>query len=119
VTDRIFSFGTLQQAEVQTALFGRTLSMRPDALGGHTVGRVRITSESAIAASGSDVHPGLIRTGDAVDRVVGSLLEVSAEELERADRYEETDFARAKVTTESGHAAWVYYPRDRAAVIRD
>jgi hypothetical protein len=42
----LFSYGTLQQENVQLANFGRTLSGTKDALKKYTVGEVRITDKS-------------------------------------------------------------------------
>ena len=61
-----------------------------------------------IATSGSDEHPVLLRSNDVGERVEGSLLVLSPEELEAADRYEVDDYVRTEVVTASGATAWVY-----------
>lgn len=104
----LFSYGTLQQPEVQQATFGRRLDARPDAVTGFRVGFVKITDADVIATSGSDEHPVLLRSDDVGDRVEGSLLVLSPEELEAADRYEVDDYIRTEVVTASGASAWVY-----------
>ena len=104
----LFSYGTLQQPEVQQATFGRRLDGRPDAVTGFRVEFLKITDDDVIATSGSDEHPVLLRSNDVGERVEGSLLVLSPEELEAADRYEVDDYVRTEVVTASGATAWVY-----------
>jgi gamma-glutamylcyclotransferase (GGCT)/AIG2-like uncharacterized protein YtfP len=104
----LFSYGTLQQPGVQQATFGRRLDGRPDAVTGFRVEFLKITDADVIAASGSDEHPVLLRSDDPGARVEGSLLPLSPEELEAADRYEVDDYVRIEVVTASGATAWVY-----------
>lgn len=107
-TVRLFSYGTLRQAEVQRATFGRLLETVADALPGHRAGWVRITDPAVIAASGSDRHPIVERTGDPADVVDGSVLTLTAEELAAADLYEVDDYRRHRVRLGSGGHAWTY-----------
>ncbi len=104
----LFSYGTLQQPEVQDATFGRRLDSRPDAVTGFRVELLKITDDDVIATSGSDEHPVLRRCDDPDERVEGSLLLLSTQELEAADRYEVDDYSRIAVVTASGATAWVY-----------
>ena len=108
MTEYLFSYGTLQLAAVQKANFGRTLSIRPDALPGFRVELITITDRDVIEVSGSDEHPILRRTGDAADIVEGSVLELTPDELLKADAYEVDDYRRIEVTLVSGLRAWVY-----------
>lgn len=103
----LFSYGTLRQAEVQRALFGREVACVVDALAGFRLARVRITDPAVIATSGSDEHPMLVR-GDADDRIEGAALRLSAAELAAADAYEVDDYVRVAVTLASGRAAFAY-----------
>jgi gamma-glutamylcyclotransferase (GGCT)/AIG2-like uncharacterized protein YtfP len=116
VTETLFSFGTLQQENVQRELFGRSVPTTPDVLTGHRVGRLTILDPEVIVTSGSDVHPALVATGSAEDVVPGSVLEVTAEELAAADHYERVSYVRAEVTLASGRTAWVYLPRNTSDV---
>ena len=111
----LFSYGTLQQPEVQQATFGRRLECRPDAVTGFRVELLRITDDHVIATSGSDEHPVLLRSEEAGDRVEGSLLVLTPEELEAADRYEVDDYVRTEVVTASGATAWAYVFRGEPA----
>jgi gamma-glutamylcyclotransferase (GGCT)/AIG2-like uncharacterized protein YtfP len=54
------------------------------------------------------VHPILIYTGDAADRVEGMVFDITPDELARADEYEVADYKRVSANLISGAAAWVY-----------
>jgi len=108
----LFSYGTLRQAEVQQAVFGRALETHKDSLIGFELGTVTITDPFVIAKSGSDRHPILMRT-DSGNAIAGSALSVNAKDLEAADRYEAADYERVQVALASGRQAFVYVQRDR------
>ena len=104
----LFSYGTLQQDDVQRATFGRLLSGRADVLPGFTQDLVAIDDPQVVATSGKTHHPILKHSGAVEDRVAGSVFEISDEELAQADRYEVAAYRRVAVTLASGIAAWVY-----------
>lgn len=104
----LFSYGTLQQEEVQTSTFGRRLIGVPDSLVGFILAELKIEDENVIAKSGKEFHPIARRTGAFNHRVPGTVFEVSMEELEDADRYEVSDYTRIETTLASGKSAWVY-----------
>lgn len=104
----LFSYGTLQQHDVQLTNFGRVLDGQPDSLPGHRLTTVKITDAQVIALSGSDEHPMLVPSADPQDIVSGSALALTPSELLAADAYEVDDCARARVTLTSGRSAWVY-----------
>ena len=108
----LFSYGTLRQAEVQQAVFGRVLETHGDSLIGFELGTVTITDPFVIEKSGSDRHPILVRT-DSGQPIAGSALSVTAKDLEAADRYEAADYERVQVALASGRQAFVYVQRDR------
>ena len=105
--ERLFSYGTLQQPDVQQALFGRPVPTIVDTLPGFRLETVRITDPVVIATSGSDEHP-LLRRGGADDSVAGVFLELTTDELRAADAYEVDDYTRIPVILGSGARAWVY-----------
>jgi len=107
VSERLFSYGTLQQDEVQQASFGRPLKGAPDALVGWKQEMVEITDPDVLAKSGKRFHP-IAMQGDAQDRVLGMVFEITAEELAAADRYEVSDYKRVSAKLASGLTAWVY-----------
>jgi gamma-glutamylcyclotransferase (GGCT)/AIG2-like uncharacterized protein YtfP len=103
----LFSYGTLQQDEVQMAQFGRRLHGTPDALVGWRAQMVEITDPDVLAKSGKRFHP-IVGPGSASDRVPGTVFEISVEELAAADRYEVADYKRVAAPLASGRTAWVY-----------
>jgi gamma-glutamylcyclotransferase (GGCT)/AIG2-like uncharacterized protein YtfP len=103
----LFSYGTLQQAGVQMASFGRLLKGTPDALPGWKREMVEITDVEIFAKSGERFHP-IVVPGDAADEVPGMVFEISEQELASADRYEVADYKRVAVRLKSGLDAWAY-----------
>lgn len=104
----LFSYGTLQQKEVQIANFGRELVGTKDILQGYVVGEIEITDERVLRESGKAIHPILRFTGDLADEVSGTLFEITEEELARADDYEVDDYVRTLATLKSGNKSWIY-----------
>ncbi len=104
----LFSYGTLQQEEVQQSTFGRLLTGRADALVGYSQSLLRIDDDAVVATSGLSHHPIVRFSGDAEDRVAGTVFEISEAELARADRYEVSDYQRVLAPLASGEQAWVY-----------
>jgi gamma-glutamylcyclotransferase (GGCT)/AIG2-like uncharacterized protein YtfP len=111
-SELLFSYGTLQQREVQLANFGRELDGRPDSMPGYRLDYVAITDPVVIEQSGSDRHPIVRYTGSPDDAVAGSVFSISAAELLAADDYEVDDYARVAVLLASGLMAWVYVAAD-------
>ena len=108
MTELLFSYGTLQQPEVQRATFGRELPGRHDAIVGYDLDYVTITDPRVITTSGSDRHP-ILRPIDRADaHVDGMVFEISETELAAADEYEVNDYRRIAVPLASGATAWVY-----------
>jgi hypothetical protein len=91
VSERLFSYGTLQQDDVQLASFGRLLAGKADALPGWRQAMVEITDDEVIAKSGKTHHP-IVLPGRRDDRVTGTVFEITAQELAAADRYEVADY---------------------------
>lgn len=108
----LFSYGTLRQANVQQATFGRLLEGRPDALTGYALSPMTITDPHVIATSGAAVHTIARPTGDPADRIEGLVFQVTAAELGAADRYESGPIRRIPVRLASGADAFVYVAAD-------
>ena len=104
----LFSYGTLQQNDVQMETFGRLLSGEPDALCGYRRGMIRITDPKVLAASGEERHPIVEPSADPADLVSGMVFEITATELDAADAYETSDYRRVELGLKSGRKAWVY-----------
>lgn len=106
--EKLFSYGTLQQEEVQLATFGRKLTGAQDALLGYKRSMVEITDPEVLATSGKKFHPIVTSTNNPQEAVEGTVFDVTHKEILQADRYEVNDYKRINVQLRSGCAAWVY-----------
>lgn len=104
----LFSYGTLQLADVQMAQFGRLLEGSEDALPGYAQTLVEITDPDVIAKSGQRFHPIVTETGNPADGIAGMVFAITEAELAAADEYEVDDYRRVLVQLASGRDAWVY-----------
>ena len=94
---RLFSYGTLQQEDVQWSTFGRLLEGQRDELPGF---------EASVSAA---QHANVLFTGSVDRRVAGTVFEITDAELAAADEYEQrAKYTRIAVTLASGKQAWVY-----------
>lgn len=93
----LFSYGTLQQPDVQMSTLGRRLAGHPDALPGYSLGTVPAG------------HSNVVLSDDDRSRVTGTVFEVTDAELARADAFEQQfSYSRIAVRLASGREAWVY-----------
>jgi gamma-glutamylcyclotransferase (GGCT)/AIG2-like uncharacterized protein YtfP len=97
VMESLFTYGTLRDPQVQSAVFGRVVQGVPDTLIGYR--------KSEIIVDGV-IHA--IAIADAAEALPGQLIEVTPEELVEIDRYEGEDYRRIQVRLRSGRMAWVY-----------
>lgn len=104
----LFSYGTLQQRNVQIANFGRELKGHTDSLPQFVLGDIVITDERVIRESGKSIHQILEFTGNSQDEVTGTVFEITTEELHQADDYEVDDYKRVSATLKSGTTCWIY-----------
>lgn len=104
----LFTYGTLQDAEVQLDTFGHLVAGEPDALPGYTVDYVEVEDPRVTEVSGLSVHPIVRATGNDLDKVTGLVLHLTSDELDAADEYEVSLYRRVAVTLASGREAWVY-----------
>lgn len=93
---KIFTYGTLQEPEVQIDTIGRTMDGKHDALSGYKKSSITIKNI---------VYPILIPGNEKIDGIV---YDVTDEELKKLDIFETTIYRRVEVTLESGTKAWVY-----------
>jgi hypothetical protein len=107
-TELLFSYGTLQNPQVQLDTFGRLLDAEDDVLPGYTVDYAEIEDQRVVDLSQQSVHPIVRATGNPLDKVVGKTLRVTADELDAADEYEVALYRRVSVVLASGRRAWVY-----------
>ena len=108
----LFSYGTLQQESVQLATFGRRLNGRRDELVGFALSTQRVEDPAFVAASGKADHAIVHFTGRSDDRVAGTVLDVTDEELAMSDAYEPAGWERLSGMVVSGARVWVYGRRD-------
>ena len=113
----LFSYGTLQLAEVQHATYGRLLAGKPDALMGYRLEPLVISSSDVVEISGLAVHTIARRTGDPSDVIAGVVFRLSAAEVEATDLYETDAYARVEVRIASGARAFVYVGPDLDSVV--
>lgn len=105
--NRVFSYGTLRQSDVQQELYGRQVPTVADSLPGWRLDWLTITDEQVIKVSGSNRHP-VLRKGTITDSVEGAYLELTFDELAATDNYEVDDYIRIEATLASGNLAFVY-----------
>jgi len=104
----LFSYGTLRQADVQMANYGRVLDGDSDELHGYRLTPVEITNPEVVKVSGLAVHTIATATGDPEDRIEGMVFRLTEAELAATDAYETDAYARIEVALESGRLAWAY-----------
>lgn len=100
-THYLFTYGTLQNKEVQLGVFSRPLIGFEDELTQHVI------SEEKVAG----LYPTLQHTGKETDSIKGQVYTLSNEELIKADRYEGEAYNRFQIKLSSGKNAWVYSAR--------
>jgi gamma-glutamylcyclotransferase (GGCT)/AIG2-like uncharacterized protein YtfP len=105
---KLFSYGTLQQEDVQLATCGRRLQGAADALVGYRQSMVAIDDPEVVRTSGKTHHPIVAFTGQGEDRVAGAVFELTDAELAHADAYEVAAYVRVEAPLASGLEAWVY-----------
>ena len=69
---------------------------------------VGIDDPQIVALSGAAVHPILVHTGNKQDTVEGVVMDISDDDLKRADDYEVSSYQRVEAPLASGGNAWVY-----------
>ena len=104
----LFSYGTLQQDDVQLSTFGRLLTGEADALVGYAQTMVKIEDAAVVAKSGKTHHPIVAPSGRDADRVSGMAFQITEAELAAADAYEVDVYRRVLAPLASGRRAWVY-----------
>ena len=105
----LFSYGSLQQENVQLSTFGRRLNGQRDELPRFEQTSVRIHDPQVIAAIGTTHHANVRFNGDDNSRVPGMAFEITDAELDSVDEYEAYFFyKRIAAMLASGREAWVY-----------
>lgn len=94
----LFSYGTLQDLQVQEQIFGRLLKGKRDSALGFK------KMENAVYGR----YPLVINTNNPEDKVAGMAYEMDQADLKKADIYETSAYKRQKFPLESGDEAWIY-----------
>ena len=97
--ENLFIYGNLKKPEIQKKVFGRVAESSEDSLKGYKKSQIEIEGE---------IFPILINSKNPWDFVVGSVIEVTGDELKKIDRYEGEEYKRKKVILSSGKESWVY-----------
>jgi hypothetical protein len=104
----LFSYGTLQQEDVQLATFGR-LTGQKDELLKFEPSFVRIEDPHVVATTGKTHHANATFNGNTDSRVPGMVFEITDAELASVDEYEVAFlYTRVVAMLASGRQAWVY-----------
>ncbi len=97
IMELLFVYGTLQDPQVQTRVFGRIVAGVADALDGYRKAEITI---------GGSRYP--VARLDGASTISGRILEVTPEELVAIDHYEGSEYRRLRVALRSGVETWVY-----------
>lgn len=105
----VFSYGSLQEENVQLSTFGRRLDGQRDELLRFEPASVRIEDPQVVARSGKTHHANVTFNGNDGSRVPGMVFEITEAELASVDEYELGFFYKRVVAMlASGRQAWVY-----------
>lgn len=105
----LFSYGTLQEENVQLSTFGRRLNGQRDELPGFEPALVRIEDPQVVTALGRTHHANVRFNGNDDSRVPGMVFEITDAELASVDEYEVGFFyKRVAARLASGRQVWVY-----------
>ena len=99
-TQLLFSYGTLQEPEIQEKVLNRRLKGTKATLLGYKKYEKRMMNK----------YPIIVRSDDAGAMVSGILYKVSNYELYKIDLYESLAYTRIQATLKSSVKAWVYIP---------
>ncbi|MDO6803594.1 gamma-glutamylcyclotransferase family protein [Wenyingzhuangia sp. 1_MG-2023] len=95
---KVFTYGTLQNKEIQMELFGRILTGKSDQL---------IGFKKEIIILGTNSYP-ILKLGDETSIIDGICYEMTNEDLKICDIYEGKEYQRILITLASKQKAWVY-----------
>jgi gamma-glutamylcyclotransferase (GGCT)/AIG2-like uncharacterized protein YtfP len=104
----LFSYGTLQNQEIQKELFGRVLQGSRDSLKGYRASTIEIKDASIPSKGEPQTYLIALPSPNEQDKIEGVAFELTEQELLIADNYETEAYKRVQVVLESGKQAWVY-----------
>lgn len=104
----LFSYGTLQQENVQISTFGRVLDGEKAKICGFKLNEVEISDYEVISKSGKNIHKIMVNSQNEEDFVEGTIYSITKSELRIADDYEVNDYKRVQLITDNGKNVWAY-----------
>jgi gamma-glutamylcyclotransferase (GGCT)/AIG2-like uncharacterized protein YtfP len=99
----LFTYGSLQQKDVQESLFGKVLNGTPEKLIGYALEKISIEEEFGVVS-----YPIIVETNKETDFIDGIVYEITEKELNQADLYEGMHYKRVEVLLHSNQKAWAY-----------
>lgn len=94
--ERLFTYGTLQEASIQLRLFGRVIEGRAAVMRGYKRAQIRLGEVYFVAVPAEN------------EEIAGQVLELSPEELHRCDVYEGAAYLRERGHLSDGSLVWIY-----------
>jgi gamma-glutamylcyclotransferase (GGCT)/AIG2-like uncharacterized protein YtfP len=103
---KLFTYGTLQNEDIQESLFGRILQGTPETLIGYTLKEIQIEEEFGLVH-----YPIITETHQPEDNISGIVYEITTNDLHQADLYEGLHYKRVEVHLQSNEKVWAYSTR--------
>jgi gamma-glutamylcyclotransferase (GGCT)/AIG2-like uncharacterized protein YtfP len=100
---KLFTYGTLQNDDIQETIFGRHLQGTPETLIGYVIKEIQIEEEFGIV-----YYPIIMETNNPEDTINGIVYEINSNDLRQADLYEGLHYKRVEVHLQSNEKAWAY-----------
>lgn len=94
----LFTYGTIQNIEIQKNIFGRELTGVTDSLAGYKISLKKVYGKYSV----------ITPTENRSDILEGTVYEVSKGDLKKVDEYEGEMYMRIEVYLASGKKAWVF-----------
>jgi gamma-glutamylcyclotransferase (GGCT)/AIG2-like uncharacterized protein YtfP len=101
--EKLFAYGSLQNEDIQTDLFGRILEGTPEKLIGYIVKNIQIEEEFGLV-----YYPIITETHKPEDTINGMVYAITTKELHQSDLYEGLHYKRVEVQLQSEQKAWAY-----------
>lgn len=104
----LFSYGILQQNELQIEIYERKLSGMEDVLEGYKLEDIQIKDKTVTQKNNKEHYPIAIKTNNKEHCIKGKIFQITTDELFKTDVYEVEGYKRVLETFKSGKEAWVY-----------
>lgn len=101
--EKLFTYGSLQNNDVQEDLFGRELDGTPETLIGYVLKEIQIEEEFGLVK-----YPIIVETQNPDETINGVVYSITIKELHQCDLYEGLHYKRVEVHLQSNQKAWAY-----------